>query len=468
MKSFEHILSNEKSQENNLIINNNDNNIDCLLIDQLNISKNINSEENSIKIDKNKTSNLPYYYNDIDRNKSESILRLINRPGCFLIRQHDENSLSSSLIKTPYVLSIVNPSLKISHYLLYRINKRLFIKPYSNQYYYSIKDLVDAHQLNPGLLPCSLVEYPIRLISNNDYLSSSSIRISSSYSLTIQTNKLIRQKMIGQGHFGTVYKGLYYGNIPVAIKTYSTLSGLSIAECESNLLSEGEIMMNLRHPYLVNLYGICRFDNKLCLITEYINNGCLLFWLHKQEQTSITNIFRNRLRLFSFQICDAMSYLEDKLIIHRDLAARNCLIDDYANKVKVSDFGMAKLMSSSSPVIYQDKYHRPFPLRWSSPEVLLHRKYSSKSDVWSYGILIWEIYSLGQTPFGQTISNDRIAQLIISGSIPTKPTLANKIIFQQLILPCWTYKVNDRPSFSSLKQTFNKIVRLSPRSPSYD
>ncbi|CAF3615656.1 unnamed protein product [Rotaria sp. Silwood1] len=117
----------------------------------------------------------------------------------------------------------------------------------------------------------------------------------------------------------------------------------------------------------------------------------------QQQQTFIKNSFRRRLELFSFQIIDAMSYLETKLIIHRDLAARNCLINDNKNIVKVSDFGMARQMSSSSSssMFYQEKYDKPFPLRWSSPEVLINRKYSSKSDVWSYGIVIWEIYSLG-------------------------------------------------------------------------
>jgi serine/threonine protein kinase len=109
------------------------------------------------------------------------------------------------------------------------------------------------------------------------------------------------------------------------------------------MLSEARTMMYLNHPYIVHFYGVSRCDNRLCLVTEYISNGCLLFWLHQQEQSSIiTSIFRRRLGIFSLQICDAMNYLESKSIIHRDLAARNCLIDDDANIVKVSDFGMAR------------------------------------------------------------------------------------------------------------------------------
>ncbi len=157
-----------------------------------------------IQMDKNKTFNLPYYYNNIDRNQSESILRLINRPGCFLIRKHENNS--SSLVESPYVLSIIAPSLKIVHYLLYRINEHLFLKPFSKQFYNSVKHLVDQHRQNPGVLPCTLIEYPIRVQSNIPSSSSSS-SVSSSSSLTIETNKLIRQQIIGRGHFGIVYKG---------------------------------------------------------------------------------------------------------------------------------------------------------------------------------------------------------------------------------------------------------------------
>ncbi len=120
---------------------------------------------------------------------------------------------------------------------------------------------------------------------------------------------------------------------------------LSMNECESNMLSEARTMMHLNHPYLVHLYGISRCDNRLCLVTEYIPNGCLLFWL-QQQQSFDTSLFRRRLGTFSLQICDAMTYLESKSIIHRDLAARNCLIDDDANIVKVSDFGMARYKSN--------------------------------------------------------------------------------------------------------------------------
>jgi Bruton agammaglobulinemia tyrosine kinase len=112
-------------------------------------------------------------------------------------------------------------------------------------------------------------------------------------------------------------------------------------------------------------------------------------------------------------------------------------------------------------MIYEGRSDTPFPLRWSSPEVLLYREYSSKSDVWSYGILLWEIFSLGQIPFGEFVSNDIAAQLIKTGHMPTKPPLANQIIFTQIITPCWSSKASDRPSFSFIKQILKEIIILS-------
>ena len=161
----------------------------------------------------------------------------------------------------------------------------------------------------------------------------------------METDQLIGREILGRGHFGIVYKGLYKNN-PVAIKTYSSSCPLSFEECQINMLNEARIMMCLKHLYLIHLYGISSFENQFCLITEFITNGSLLPWLQQKEKEKDELSFKSnlcsRLQLFSFQICDAMSYLESQLIIHRDLAARNCLIDDEANFVKVGDFGMAK------------------------------------------------------------------------------------------------------------------------------
>jgi len=165
-------------------------------IDQLNLSNNINLEKYSVKIDENQTFYLCYYYNNIDRNKNELFFRLINRSGSFGIRKHQKNF--SSLIESPYVLSLMGSSLKIFHYFIYRINQHLFLKPFSNQFSNLVKHFLDEYQQNVGVLPCTRIEYLIHFTLNT-YNSSSSLSL-----LTIQTNKLRRQQIIGRSHFDIV------------------------------------------------------------------------------------------------------------------------------------------------------------------------------------------------------------------------------------------------------------------------
>ena len=203
MKSLKDHSSSEESEQNQPTVNDND--MKSLLITQSNLTSGTNLVKNELNIDENRTSHLPYYYKDVDRNKSEWILRSVNRPGCFLIRHHEHNS-PASLVRSPYVLSIVDPSLKIVHYLLYRINQCLFIKPFSDEFYTSVKDLIEAYRKDAGILPCTLVEYPVRCLPNNDAFCLSLNNILSS-SLSIEPNRLIRQEIIGRGYFGIVYKG---------------------------------------------------------------------------------------------------------------------------------------------------------------------------------------------------------------------------------------------------------------------
>ncbi|CAF0741971.1 unnamed protein product [Didymodactylos carnosus] len=470
---------------------------------------------------------LPYYHRNLDRSKTEAILKMINRPGCFLIRDHltkSQRSNNSStkntnektlnqVIETPYVLSVLSLSNTVYHYLLYYVDKKYFIKPFSDSYD-TLAHLIDAHRLNEGVLPCKLVEYPTKIslpshntsISSGEYKKnqqqdddqqqyshassstvgwtsvkqtssaraspslSSSTSSSSSNSIpssqfTINMKKLIRQEIIGRGHFGVVYKGIYNNELLVAIKTL-LFSLDDDRSREQEMLKEAKTMMHLNHPNLVRLYGIGRYQERICLVTEYISNGCLLYYLQNNQELLLGDLKKSlkRFNSFALQICKAMVYLESKSIIHRDLAARNCLVGEQ-DVVKVGDFGMARFIIDD---IYQGKSDTPFPLRWSSPEVLFRREYSIKSDVWSFGVLLWEIYSLGDTPFGKIIQNDFAAQLIKSCHMPTRPQLCPQPIYRSIMSKCWTFRVQDRPMFSTIKRILEKVCRIGTASQNED
>ncbi|KAF2974210.1 hypothetical protein EK904_013073 [Melospiza melodia maxima] len=232
-------------------------------------------------------------------------------------------------------------------------------------------------------------------------------------------------KELGTGQFGVVKYGKWRGQYNVAIKMIREGS-----MSEDEFIDEAKVMMNLSHEKLVQLYGVCTKQRPIFIITEYMANGCLLNFLRETRQ----RFQPAQLLEMCKDVCEAMEYLESKQFLHRDLAARNCLVNDQGI-VKVSDFGLSSaelqpLVILSCPFLlslweggkceiqlrhpdpfsccryvlddeYTSSMGSKFPVRWSPPEVLLYSKFSSKSDVWSFGkgtaLLVWGLGTPLQT-----------------------------------------------------------------------
>jgi serine/threonine protein kinase len=160
-----------------------------------------------------------------------------------------------------------------------------------------------------------------------------------------------------------------------------------------DLLKEAEILNSCNHINIVKLYGVCYENSQLkYLIMEYMNMGDLHSYLTENRLNNKNKMLEQLLINIIKQISNGCLYLENNKIIHRDLAARNCLLNNQF-VVKISDFGLAK------NIIYVIKNKRPLPLRWMAPESIFDGLFTSKSDVWSFGILLYEIFTFGSQPY---------------------------------------------------------------------
>ncbi|RUS82632.1 hypothetical protein EGW08_009625, partial [Elysia chlorotica] len=174
--------------------------------------------------------------------------------------------------------------------------------------------------------------------------------------------------------------------------------------------------------------------------------GDLAKYLRDNRESLYYN--ENRLLDFGIQVCRGMEYLDRKSIIHRDLAARNCLVGSDI-VIKIGDFGLSRMVLEDN--IYQMSEGTKFPFKWAPPEVLYHRKFSSKSDVWAYGILLWEIYSLGEAPYSGMKNPEVLKYVAEQGKRLSKPRKASLPIYQ-LMLKCWDQEASARPTFTYLRQ----------------
>ncbi|XP_072441587.1 ephrin type-A receptor 3 isoform X2 [Chiloscyllium punctatum] len=268
----------------------------------------------------------------------------------------------------------------------------------------------------------------------------------------LDSSSISIDKVVGAGEFGEVCSGRLKlpskKEISVAIKT------LKVGYTEKqrrDFLSEASIMGQFDHPNIIHLEGVVTKSKPVMIVTEYMENGSLDSFLRKHDAQFTVIQLVGMLR----GIASGMKYLSDMGYVHRDLAARNILVN--SNLVcKVSDFGLSRVLEDDPEAAYTTRGGK-IPIRWTAPEAIAYRKFTSASDVWSYGIVLWEVMSYGERPYWEMSNQDVIKAVDEGYRLP--PPMDCPAALYQLMLDCWQKDRNNRPKFEQIVSILDKLIR---------
>lgn len=278
------------------------------------------------------------------------------------------------------------------------------------------------------------------------------------------------ERVLGEGNFGRVWKATAYGldgskrATPVAVKT---LKEYASNEEKRDLVREMGLMRQLgKHPHVVQFLGCCSKDEPLLLIMELVQRGKLQSFLREHRSRGAYyndpeddgSLGPRDLAQFALQVAQGMDYIHKNGIIHRDLAARNVLVDEHS-RCKVADFGLSRSIRESETDVYQQKSKGALPVRWMAPECLYLQVFTSKSDVWAFGILLWEIVTLGSTPY-PGLSAQEVIHAVRDGRVMAQPAHCRWELYR-LMRACWHPDPQERPAFSRLSRDLDQLIKLN-------
>ncbi|XP_059837375.1 ephrin type-A receptor 7 isoform X5 [Hypanus sabinus] len=260
------------------------------------------------------------------------------------------------------------------------------------------------------------------------------------------------ERVIGAGEFGEVCSGRLKlpgkRDVPVAIKTLKV--GFTEKQ-RRDFLCEASIMGQFDHPNVVHLEGVVTRGKPIMIVIEYMENGALDAFLRKHDGQFTVIQLVGMMR----GIAAGMRYLADMGYVHRDLAARNILVN--SNLVcKVSDFGLSRIVEDDPEAVYTTTGGK-IPVRWTAPEAIQYRKFTSASDVWSYGIVMWEVMSYGERPYWDMSNQDVIKAIEEGYRLPAPMDCPPGL--HQLMLDCWQQERSERPKFDQIVGILDKMIR---------
>ncbi|KAF7287415.1 hypothetical protein GWI33_001389 [Rhynchophorus ferrugineus] len=417
-----------------------------------------------------------FYHGTLGRQEAEALIRKNNpQNGTFLVRFSERNNES--------ILTLFHED-KIFNYIIQKKDGFLFIDDgpllksleHVVDYYKYLRDGLPTVLLNPippkpkpTVPPISTLKKknqklskPLLQLPQPPYSDAlMNIQFKSDFSsFNNNNNNNIKEKednlisasrlslgvLIGKGEFASVFRGTLHNHdgteTQVAIKTLREEQ----LDNKESFLAEARVMTKLNHHCIVKLLGIC-MGPSLQMVQELVPLGSILQYIDAHSAEINPNC---EFEIWAGQIACGMQYLEENRLVHRDLAARNILL---ASKweAKISDFGLSKALGSGNEY-YKASQGGKWPLKWYAPESYNYGHFSNKSDVWSFGITIWEMYSFGATPYGDKKGAEAIT-LIDRGERLERPEKCPQYIYD-IMLRCWALDKDDRPSFQELLNFF--------------
>uniref|UniRef100_A0A4W4GL28 Tyrosine-protein kinase n=1 Tax=Electrophorus electricus TaxID=8005 RepID=A0A4W4GL28_ELEEL len=417
---------------------------------------------------------MPWYHGKISRTEGERRLYSASQPdGKFLVRERDESgtfALSVMYGKTAYHYRILHD--KSGKYSMpegtkfdtvWQLVEYLKMKP-DGLVTLLREACVNQHSANRAYSPLLIIcngytpppEGEITLTSlpaGRQTLPMDSDEFVSPYAdpkelqektLFIKREKLMVDEVeLGSGNFGSVKKGVYKmksKHIDVAIKVLKSENEKAVRD---EMMREADIMHQLDNPYIVRMIGLCQAE-ALMLVMEMAPAGPLnKFLSSKKDQVAVENVVE-----LMHQVSLGMKYLEEKNFVHRDLAARNVLLVNQ-HYAKISDFGLSKALGADDNY-YKARTLGKWPLKWYAPECINFHKFSSKGDVWSFGITMWEAFSYGGKPY-KKMKGPEVISFLQAGNRMDRPASCPEPIYE-LMKDCWTYKYEERPSFVQVEE----------------
>ncbi|XP_071751066.1 neurotrophic tyrosine kinase, receptor, type 2b isoform X3 [Centroberyx gerrardi] len=325
-----------------------------------------------------------------------------------------------------------------------------------------------SSEMGPDAVIIGMTKIPV--IENPQYFrNSGSMLKSDTFVQHIKRHNIVLKRELGEGAFGKVFLAECYNLTPdqekllVAVKTLKEASESGRAD----FYREAELLTNLQHEHIVTFYGVCVESDPLIMVFEYMKHGDLNKFLRAHgpdavlmadgQHSILVELTQSQMLHIAQQIAAGMVYLASQHFVHRDLATRNCLVGENL-LVKIGDFGMSRDVYSTD--YYRVGGHTMLPIRWMPPESIMYRRFTTESDVWSLGVVLWEIFTYGKQPWYQ-LSNNEVIECITQGRVLQRPRTCPKEVYD-LMLGCWQREPYMRLNIKEIHGLLQSLAKASP------